>query len=429
MGEYVQQFMDQSTKLTQYVRNQLEKVGLWTNVPGGLAKIAVSPAGYIWGYSSEFNVYSCKEPCNGNWTMYERIPGDVFQISDIKCDNENVYVMIRAAGNSTEGEKYSKHRIGIRPVDGSGAWRFVRTPLRGSGRQYQLAVSDSFIFTGFSGCAKPCATETWVDAPVPAMGELVSASANYTYGVSSSTGKAATQRSNASMQTGWEDLPGLEGVIPVAVESDNTAIYGNGQVGPGSQNPVKCTPPYDSKDSCKPLDTGGRTPTSMSVNPTTNALYMTTVEPGPGGNIFQRIDTDNGPEVLAYSDKAVKELDRDVNSLGGEIRIQNAEIRTGDTLKEASDVIHEATSLHGPIESTQQDSQKLRRQILGSSQDSTAYTSSLLPLQILAATLLGLFVVFALLGFVLPTTVTSGLAVLILAGGFGAAIYFVVKKQ
>jgi hypothetical protein len=132
---------------------------------------------------------------------------------------------------------------------------------------------------------------------------------------------------------------------------------------------------------------------------------------------------------LSYSDKVVKELDRDVNSLGGEIRMQNAEILAGDTLKEASSVIQEATNLRGPIETTQQDSQKLRRQILGSSQDSSAYTNSLLPLQILAGTLLGLFVVFAVVGFVLPTTITTGLAVLILAGGFGAAIYFVVKKQ
>ena len=427
MGEYVQQFMDQSTKLTQYVRNQLEKVGLWTNVPGGLAKIAASPAGYIWGYSSEFNVYSCKEPCTGNWTMHEKIPGDVTRITDIKCDNENVYVMIRGQDYWAEGEEYSKHRIGIRPADGSGTWRFVRTPLGGSGRQSQLAVTDSFIFTGNSGCAKPCTTETWVDAPVPDMGEIATASANHTYGVAF-TGKLITRRSNASMQTGWEDLPGLEGVIPLAAESDNTAIYGD-KGGPGGQILVKCTPPYDGKDSCKLLDTGGRKTTSISVNPTTNALYMTTVESGPGGNIFQRLDSDNTADVLDYSDKAVRELDRDVNSLGGEIRIQNAEISAGNTLKEASNVIHEATNLHGPIETTQQDSQKLRRQIVGSSQDATYYTSSLMPLQILVVTLLGLFVVFALLGFVLPTTVTSGIAVLILAGGFGAAIYFVVKKQ
>jgi hypothetical protein len=335
--------------------------------------------------------------------------------------------MIRGADMVAEGE-YSKHRVGIRPVDGSGTWRFVRTPYLGSGRQNQLAVTDSFIFTGNSGCAKPCATETWVNTPIPATGELAAASANHTYGVAFPTGKLVVQRSNASMQTGWEDLPGLEGVIPVAAESDNTAIYGN-IGGPGSQRPVKCTPPYDSKDSCNPLDTGGRKPTSMSVNPTTNALYMTTVESGPGGNIFQRLDTDNGPEVLAYSDKAVKELDRDVNSLGGEIRIQNAEIRAGDTLKEASDVIHEATSLHGPIESTQQESQMLRSQILGSSQNSAGYSASLLPLQIITGTLAGMLVILLLLAPVFPRPVTSALSVIVLAGGFGTAIYFVAKNQ
>ena len=125
----------------------------------------------------------------------------------------------------------------------------------------------------------------------------------------------------------------------------------------------------------------------------------------------------------------MKELDRDVNSLGGEIRIQNAEIRTGDTLKEASDVIHEATSLHGPIESTQQESQMLRSQILGSSQSSAGYSASLLPLQIITGTLAGMLVILLLLAPVFPRTVTSALSVIVLAGGFGTAIYFVVKKQ
>jgi hypothetical protein len=156
---------------------------------------------------------------------------------------------------------------------------------------------------------------------------------------------------------------------------------------------------------------------------------MTTVEPGPAGNIFQRLDTDNAPAVLDYSDNAVRGLDRDVNSLGSEIRVQNAEINAGNTLKEASEVIHEATNLHGPIQSTKDETQILRSQILSSSQDVSGYVGSLLPLQILVATLLLLFVLFAVVGFVLPTNVTAILAILLLSAGFGAAIYFVVKKQ
>jgi hypothetical protein len=177
------------------------------------------------------------------------------------------------------------------------------------------------------------------------------------------------------------------------------------------------------------MDTGGRKPTSMSVNPTNNTLYMTTVEPGPSGNIFQRLDTDNGPEVVAHADSVGRQLDRDVNSLGGEIRTQDAEIRAGEALREASRVIGEATNLEGPLEDTMQETQKLRSEIRNMTQTASGYAIGLLPLQILVATLAVLLAVFLLAGLVLPASVTIALGVLILAGGFGAAIYFVVNKQ
>lgn len=236
------------------------------------------------------------------------------------------------------------------------------------------------------------------------------------------------KRSDASMQSGWEVLDGLKNVMPLSVESDNTAIYGITS-DKDKAAPVRCVPPYDSKDSCKPLDTVGRQPTSLSVNPTNNTMYMTTIESGPAGNIFQRLDTDNGPEVVAHADSVGRQLDRDVNSLGGEIKVQDAQIMAGDALREASRVIGEATNLEGPLEDTMQETQKLRSEIRNMTQTSSGYALGLLPLQILVATLGLLLVVFLLLGLVLPSSVTIGLGVLILAGGFGAAIYFVVSKQ
>ena len=230
------------------------------------------------------------------------------------------------------------------------------------------------------------------------------------------------------MQSGWEVLDGLKNVIPLSVESDNTAIYGITS-DRSSPRALRCEPPYKDEGSCKPLDTGGRKPSSMSVNPTSNTLYMTTVEPGPSGNIFQRLDTDNGQDVVAHADMVGRQLDRDVNSLGGEIRIQDAEIRAGDALREASRVIGEATNLEGPLEDTMQETQKLRSEIRNMTQTASGYAIGLLPLQILVGTLAVLLAVFLLAGLFLPASVTIALGVLILAGGFGAAIYFVVNKQ
>lgn len=430
MSGFVHDFMESSSKLTEYVRRQLEKAGLWTNVPGGLVKIASSPAGYVWGYNSDNTVYSCKEPCTGGWAPYGVIPGDVVRLADIQCDNQYVYVLVRGAGFVEEGG-YSKNRIAIRPVDGSGDWRFVRTPIRGSGWQETLLVTDSFLFTGFSGCAKPCATETWIDAPVGDAG-IIDSSATHTYGMEYAVrGQLgfSVKRSDASMQSGWEVLDGLKDVWPLSVESDNTAIYGIRMTAAGEGKPMRCVPPYKDEGSCKPMDTGGRKPTSMSVNPASSTLYMTTVEPGPAGNIFQRLDTDNGAEVVAHADSVGRQLDRDVNSLGGEIRTQDAEIRAGEALREASRVIGEATNLEGPLEDTMQETQKLRSEIRNMTQTASGYAIGLLPLQILVATLAVLLAVFLLAGLFLPASVTIALGVLILAGGFGAAIYFVVNKQ
>jgi len=406
MSGYFNDFMEQSTKLTQYVRNQLEKVGLWTNVPGGLIRIASSPAGYVWGYNTDFNVYSCKEPCTGGWVMHERIPGDFQRISDVKADSMHVYFLV-------------DKRVVVRAVDGGGEWRSIPIPDDATGG---LAVTDSFLFLNGYGCAKPCNTDTWVKT---ATGNIVASSSNHLYTFDPSS--SSVKRSDASAQGTLEVLSGMKNIVPTSAEADNTAVYGVDA--DNASRAVRCTPPYDANGSCKPLDTGGRKPTSLSVNPTNNTLYMTTVEPGPSGNIFQRLDSDNTHEVLAYSDKAVRELDRDVNSMGGEIRIQNAEISAGNTLKEASNVIHEATNLYGPIQSTKDQSQILRSQIRNSTQDVSGYSGSLMPLQILIATLLGLLILFATVGFVLPTSVTATMGVIILAAGFGAAIYFVVKKQ
>jgi hypothetical protein len=453
MGEYVQQFMDQSTKLTRYVRNQLEKVGLWSNVPGALEKIAVSDAGYVWGYNSQMEIYSCKDPCTGKWTGYGKLDGT---FSSVAADKSRVYFLM----TKPSGARY----VAVRDIDGGGTWTLINVP-DGSGAQPgseggvsdllsggssqdsgdafrfnsapgapsasggsslsdTIEVTDSFIFVGSQSCAKPCATNNWVVNEKTKNANA--ASSNHVYIMhTTDDGREIMRRSDASAQGGWDDLDGLKGVTPFTAHADNTAIYGVDKKG----EPVRCVPPYDKPSSCKKLDTGGRKPKSMSVNPANNALYMTTVEPGPAGNIFHRLDSDNSGEVISYSDDVVKDLDRDVNSLGNEIRVQNSEIAAANNIKEASKVIHDATDVRGPLEKSVNDRQKLRSQIMGSSEEARLYTSSLMPLQVLVVTLVLLLIVFAVVGFVLPTSVTTGLGVLILASGFGTAIYFVVNNQ
>lgn len=460
MGEYVRQFMDQSTKLTQYVRSQLGKVGLWSNIPGWLDKIEVSESGYVWGYNSQMSIYSCKDPCEGAWTGYGNLGGS---LTSMAIDKTRVYFLMKNP-NGTRS-------IAVRPVDGRGGWSMINVPdgkpatqsdpflfsdvVGGASGQNEpndpretgdafrfnvdpqaaapakpaeddatIEVTDSFIFVGSQSCAKPCATNNWV---VNAKTKNARASSSGHMYVLDTTadGREVMRRSDAAAQGGWDDLEGLKDITPLTAQADNTAIYGTDKKGA----PVRCVPPYNSKGSCKIIDTGGRKPKSMSVNPANNAVYLTAVEPGPSGNIFYRLDGDNAEEVIMHTDRAVQDMDRDVNSLGNEIRIQNAEINAAKNIKQATDVFREATNLRGPLENSVNERQKLRNQIMGSSEETSLYTNSLMPLQVLAITLVLLFIVFATIGFVMPTYVTTGIGVLILAGGLGTAIYFVVKKQ
>lgn len=461
MGEYVQHFMDQSTKLTQYVRNQLGRMGLWTNVPGSLEKIGVSESGFVWGYNSAMTIFSCKDPCEGAWASYGNLAG---ALTSMAVDKTRVYFLMKNPNGS--------RAIAVRPVDGSGGWTMINVPSgdpsstdghpgffnnnvdgnsdpnqpndpreagdsfrfnldseapvagRSSGEDASIEVTDSFIFVGAQSCAKPCATNNWVVNDKTKNAKASSSGHVYMMDTTAD-GREVVRRSDGSAQGGWDELEGLKGVTPLSAQGDNTAIYGMDKKG----TPVRCQPPYSNKESCKFLDTAGRKPKSLSVNPANNSMYLTTAESGPSGNIFYRLDGDNSEEVLMHTEREMREMDRDVNSLGNEIRIQNAEINAAKNIRQASEVFHEATNINGPLENSVNDRQKLRTQIMGSSEETSLYKTSLMPLQVLAITLILLFIVFVTAGFVMPKYVTTGLGVVILASGLGTAIYFVVKKQ
>jgi len=85
-----QQFTTSSTGVLQYLKNQLASFGLWSNIPGTLVKISTSPKGYVWGYNSAGEVWTCKEPCtDGKWQRVGFAPKPL----DIATDDMYVYFL------------------------------------------------------------------------------------------------------------------------------------------------------------------------------------------------------------------------------------------------------------------------------------------------------------------------------------------------
>jgi hypothetical protein len=94
MAQYSQDFQSKSQSLMSYIQGQLANVVSWSALPGQLNKIVTSSGGYVWGINSVGNMYTCKEPCNGqNWRGVQGPPKMAGTPLDIAVDDQNVYIL------------------------------------------------------------------------------------------------------------------------------------------------------------------------------------------------------------------------------------------------------------------------------------------------------------------------------------------------
>jgi len=101
MAQYSQDFQSKSQSLMSYIQGQLANVVSWTALPGALNKIVASPTGFVWGFNSNGDVYTCKEPCDGqNWKFIEPPPGRSGMPADIAVDGDNVYILYTTSVSS-----------------------------------------------------------------------------------------------------------------------------------------------------------------------------------------------------------------------------------------------------------------------------------------------------------------------------------------
>ena len=98
MAAYAQDFQSKSQGLLGYVQGQLSQAVGWSALPGQLNKIVASSGGFVWGFNTVGDFYTCKEPCDGtNWKQVARPAGISGMPLDIAVDAQNVYVLFNVA--------------------------------------------------------------------------------------------------------------------------------------------------------------------------------------------------------------------------------------------------------------------------------------------------------------------------------------------
>jgi hypothetical protein len=119
-------------------------------------------------------------------------------------------------------------------------------------------------------------------------------------------------------------------------------------------------------------------------------------------------------------------MDADINSLRDSITIQKLQDENSQTILDASRMFEEAMDMSGVIQNAQTDTQNLSREVMFAFDQKSVYKGFLLPLQILAGTL----ILAVIVGSMLPAGPgSSGFVLAILAAGFGATLYFALNKQ
>ena len=381
-------------------------------------------------------IYPNENP--GTWELFGWSPGPSTAMTsahgNIKITGQGTFgygepPSLFSIRKDVQTETRRKRKFARISIDGFGNWESY--DAQGDGTT--LGISDSFLFVGKKGCAKPCTTGNWVDVPQPPGEGLdqgtFSASPGNVYNIKFTNGTYRTYRGTGTGQGSWVEVPALQNKIPLATSIDNKAIYATPTDPSTYGNLERCSYPYDSASQCKNISTSGRKIQSVTVNPATSRVWITTKESASNGNIFQRLDDEDPSAIISDVETREQGLQRDVNSLGGEIRITQAEVTSGKLRKEASDVIREATNLTGNISGVYEESDKLKSEITQAKKQTAGYKNKMLPLQILTFTLAVVLLIYLVAGFVLPSTVTSIVAVLALAGGLAAAIYFAVVSK
>lgn len=414
MDESLADFKNTTSGMMDYLTNQLTAFGLWNNISGSLQKVSSSSAGFVWGYNSGGKVYFCKEPCTAaSWTQ---IPLDETP-TDIVTDSTRAYVLY--------SDSTGAPMIASTSVDGTGSWTFNKLPFNAD----KITTTNGFLWASGAGkmafCGKPCNTDNWnvLDDNY----SLLSGGGSSIF--ASSPGVSGVFRTDETAQTGWAPVAGFAGIAPsvVAGEADNTVIYAA-----DNTKVYRCGANCDTKDQLEVINSQGFVPIqskgSITVNPSTRNVWMAAESSGKGGNLFARLDTTNTEPIMEAVYTAETQRDRIFNSLGDSLKVQTAEVSSKMAQIEAAEAVKQAIDITGDGKNTDSEIKLLERKIEQASSASGGYQDKMKPLMILLISLVLTALLYILAGWLLPSSLMMGLAILILGSGLGLSIYFSVNK-
>ena len=442
-------YQSTTTGVLDYLKNQLSSITGWSNIPGSLVKVSSSPGGYTWGYNSTGKIYSCKNPCSPpNWKLMnpEQREDEKDMIVDMATDSQFVYFLI----NWGKGRLIFKVPIDAQDITNKNA-DYIFLPAASDydrtvyGNIKSLTVTDGYIQVAgettdkynlnvTATCAKPCNPSSWninwldnydqLNGKYTDRFKLIGSGNKHTYFKSTMTSKIL--KNDETLQTGLKPINGIEGinVTSLAADADNTALYAS-----DNSKLYKCEGTCESKDQLKVVDTQGHLPIqgkgSLSIEPTSRTLWMLASDSVPGGNIFQRLDApDISAPVLDYANKTEDQRDRIVNSLGGTMAIQTAQISSGMAKEEAADAFKQLSDLSGDHKKIDNEIQLLERKIENTNNQLSGINDKKKPLLSLLISLAIVAIMYLTVGWFMPYGLSMGFAVIVLGTGLGFSIYF-----
>lgn len=232
------------------------------------------------------------------------VPVSGVTILDIVTDESNVYVLFTTGSNS-------KTYILMKPASNTGNWNVVQVPQPPptkifSTHTYLWAQDDK---KNKFKSPKPIGMSGWMPATDTSV-SITSASSTALYGVDD---KGQAMKSDETLQTGWTPVTGFAGtpVTSLMGTIDQAALYGIGQ----NSKVNRCEGDCSNASQVTPLDTGGYVPMSLSADPNTKQLWMTTSTWGGAGNIFNRTESPDYSSILNTITPADQNRDQTIQDI------------------------------------------------------------------------------------------------------------------
>lgn len=326
MATFQSEYEDTTNIIDGVVTSQLSSVLDWKNIPGELSKVSSSAAGYVWGFKSDNTVWYCQLPCSGTWKPVDLSQYSVSQVLDITTDNSNVYILI--IGNS----------FVTYLLVGSASNTSAFTQISVAFDAKEIFSTHSFIWGQDSSntkmrCAKPCTMANWVPNPDKTV-KITSSSDTSLYGIDNS-GNA--MRSDETLQSGWTPISSLNGiqVQEVIGDVDTVALYGIDK----NSTLFKLE-----NGSLIPQEKQGYTPTSVTVDPINQQMWMTTATTGQLGNVFTRVENTDYSTIMnaitpldKQRDEIVKDVTKEFNT---QTQVMTVNKQVNDVIKYFKDMFH-----------------------------------------------------------------------------------------